>query len=678
MLAIFAMIPSCPHFNARRVDVSENEKQSRTDSGGGQKTVKKHDQGFRETVESLAVAVILALLFRGFVAEAFVIPTGSMAPTLMGAHKDVSCEQCGYQYQAGASLENRDLAPGRGNYTGDDVWRNGRSVFAAICPNCRSENGLELGRNRLHDTFDGDRILVSKFSYALSEPERWDVIVFKYPHNAKQNYIKRLVGLENETLRIRSGDVYAKPDGDDEFSILRKSPAKQLAMSHLVFDTAHQARALVEAGWPSRWQPWQWGATSPPTDGWQVEQQTGAFSARLELSAADESNAEQPVQWLRYFHHLPTDEEWDRAKQGLTLAGVEPYRGSAITDFYGYDAYVSVFNNYLFSAPGRLKTDYDPASASRQFPPAEEVHFGQMRPVVEVGNSGVARRGMHWVGDLMVELTAEVQSDSGVLYLDLVEAGVHHRCEIDVATGAASLMLVNGEDVAAFDGGEKNLQPTATTSVRGPGTYHLRFANYDNQLRLWVDGDHVEFDQPTTFEPSSFVTEYRPYFSPEDPLDAAPVAIGGDRVAVTIHHAKILRDKYYIATRLERAGEMMADYDYQQLASMGFFNESPERAHGVPHWQARLIQTLLSEPDLWSDYAEFWTTSRQLEFRLEDNQYFPMGDNSPESQDARSWPGDPYIDRDMLIGKALLIFWPHAWPEPIPFTPNFSRMRFIR
>ncbi len=42
--------------------------------------------GHRETIESIAVAIILALLFRGFVAEAFVIPTGSMAPALMGEH----------------------------------------------------------------------------------------------------------------------------------------------------------------------------------------------------------------------------------------------------------------------------------------------------------------------------------------------------------------------------------------------------------------------------------------------------------------------------------------------------------------------------------------------------------------------------------------------------------------
>ncbi|MFM7846121.1 MAG: S26 family signal peptidase [Planctomycetota bacterium] len=42
----------------------------------------------RETIESVLVAIILALLFRTFIGEAFVIPTGSMAPTLMGNHKD--------------------------------------------------------------------------------------------------------------------------------------------------------------------------------------------------------------------------------------------------------------------------------------------------------------------------------------------------------------------------------------------------------------------------------------------------------------------------------------------------------------------------------------------------------------------------------------------------------------
>ncbi|MDP7301684.1 MAG: S26 family signal peptidase, partial [Pirellulaceae bacterium] len=48
-------------------------------------------QTTRETIESVVVAVVLAFLFRAFVAEAFVIPTGSMAPTLQGRHLDIYC-----------------------------------------------------------------------------------------------------------------------------------------------------------------------------------------------------------------------------------------------------------------------------------------------------------------------------------------------------------------------------------------------------------------------------------------------------------------------------------------------------------------------------------------------------------------------------------------------------------
>src|SRR6266516_2119041 len=62
----------------------------------------------RETIESIAIAFALAFLFKTFEAEAFVIPTGSMAPTLMGRHKDVDCPKCGYRYQVSASEEESE------------------------------------------------------------------------------------------------------------------------------------------------------------------------------------------------------------------------------------------------------------------------------------------------------------------------------------------------------------------------------------------------------------------------------------------------------------------------------------------------------------------------------------------------------------------------------------------
>ena len=60
----------------------------------------------------------------------------------------------------------------------------------------------------LGDPWTGDKILVNKFAFDFADPERWDVVVFKYPDNVSKNYIKRLVGLPGETIQVRDGDVY--------------------------------------------------------------------------------------------------------------------------------------------------------------------------------------------------------------------------------------------------------------------------------------------------------------------------------------------------------------------------------------------------------------------------------------------------------------------------------------
>src|SRR5271157_5948125 len=66
----------------------------------------KPSESHRETVvETIVVALILALVVRGFEIQPFVIPTGSMAPTLMGRHKELSCPQCGFVYSVNASHE---------------------------------------------------------------------------------------------------------------------------------------------------------------------------------------------------------------------------------------------------------------------------------------------------------------------------------------------------------------------------------------------------------------------------------------------------------------------------------------------------------------------------------------------------------------------------------------------
>lgn len=54
---------------------------------------------------------------------------------------------------------------------------------------------------------EGDRILVSKFIYKFKEPERGDVIVFKYPENPKLAFIKRLIGKSGDKVKIKNGRI---------------------------------------------------------------------------------------------------------------------------------------------------------------------------------------------------------------------------------------------------------------------------------------------------------------------------------------------------------------------------------------------------------------------------------------------------------------------------------------
>jgi len=54
---------------------------------------------------------------------------------------------------------------------------------------------------------NGDYLIVDEISYRFREPERGEIIVFKYPKNPTQRYIKRIIGLPGETIEIKEGQV---------------------------------------------------------------------------------------------------------------------------------------------------------------------------------------------------------------------------------------------------------------------------------------------------------------------------------------------------------------------------------------------------------------------------------------------------------------------------------------
>ena len=60
----------------------------------------------------------------------------------------------------------------------------------------------------------GDRVLGLRFSYWFSEPKQGDIVIFKYPDDEAQNYIKRIIGLPGDTVEIDA------PSGTLSFKII--------------------------------------------------------------------------------------------------------------------------------------------------------------------------------------------------------------------------------------------------------------------------------------------------------------------------------------------------------------------------------------------------------------------------------------------------------------------------
>jgi signal peptidase I len=64
---------------------------------------------------------------------------------------------------------------------------------------------------------DGQFLLINKLAYKLGEVERGDVIVFRYPRDPSRDFIKRVVGLPGEAVKVVNGQVYVNGQllGDD-------------------------------------------------------------------------------------------------------------------------------------------------------------------------------------------------------------------------------------------------------------------------------------------------------------------------------------------------------------------------------------------------------------------------------------------------------------------------------
>jgi len=284
--------------------------------------------------------------------------------------------------------------------------------------------------------------------------------------------------------------------------------------------------------------------------------------------------------------------------------------------------------------------------------------------------------GSHWVGDLAVQFELESQSTSGgKVVVELIKGGRHFQCRFDLLSGKAELAIGGGGREA--DGYHR----TATTAIVGAGRHSIIFANVDDELTLWVDGKVAVFQDPakpdtaplhagqSESEPERHPNQYNSALLDNHvptAEDYAPVRISAEAAAVKVSHIKVSRDVYYIdvfnhGENVRRPGPLRDP------------GESDPDPNAVPKWKENLqndsenlIKLHLADPA-----------------HPEKDQFFVLGDNSAKSSDGRLWVGQWFVERELLIGKALFIYWPHGWripyvPLPVNLVPYFQRMHLVR
>ena len=131
---------------------------------------------WREYLEAIVIALVLALTIRVFLVQAFKIPSGSMIPSLQ---------------------------------IGDHILVNKLAYGLQIPQDCEFEAGL------LPVTCYSSSMLLE-----FEKPERGDIIVFRYPEDEHKDFIKRIIGLPGDTIQIREKIVHVngEPFQDGTFT----------------------------------------------------------------------------------------------------------------------------------------------------------------------------------------------------------------------------------------------------------------------------------------------------------------------------------------------------------------------------------------------------------------------------------------------------------------------------
>lgn len=454
----------------------------------------------RHIAESLLMLAASVLIFRTFAAEGYLISTGSMAPTLLGYHKQVTCPTCSHQFAKGMSLEEAESSSSMASTASASV-SDPNGLSGTACPNC-GRTGLTveaLPKN------EGDQLLVNKHAFALRSPHRWEVIVFRNPSEPLEAYVKRVVGMPGEKIEIRDGEVLA--NGVRQ----RKTLSAQLGTRILVDEHQHQPDADNE-DWEPRW--------SPETSESNWTAQESGF--RFEPSQRGDS-----LDWLE-FRHWVVSGGTHRSEVSLAAWPQELTSPSAQFSDLEYDT-----ERKQLAVTGALSA----AERDRWLDRTEDEVFhkalnrlyrrSHFAPITDEYGYNQRYQGTRSfrVRDLMLEFAIERIPTAGLLVAQLVDGPGHVDFQFDFSAGQVRIA--------------PSSHPAADRVLKLPnlksGTHRVIVSIFDGQAVVGVD------DQPVG-EPLPLANHVQ---EPAAPWVERPARIGATGAMISISDLRLYRDVYY-------------------------------------------------------------------------------------------------------------------------------------
>lgn len=602
----------------------------------GASTTKPEESGVvRQIVESLACLAVAVIVFRAFLLEGYIISTGSMAPSLLGYHKQVVCPDCQFEFAFGVAFDrpNTELSQ------------------LASCPNC-GQGAIDLANVPRND---GDQLLVSKHAYVFGDPKRWEVVVFLNPNNPNQAYVKRVVGLPGETIHVRDGDVYI--DG----RIQRKTIAQQRAIRIPVFVQEFQAS---QSNWIPRWlTDAEWGQQdagfrfSEVSNSQHFADSGGSY---LHPDSQQFSGATS-ASWVRYYH-------WPRLSPYAAQGDLKPaasIRPGVITDYYGY--------NQSTRVPEKYRVNDLMLSA--------ELVFGQQ---------GDPQQDDPQQGDRVETMDDAPVAVTGEFVARLSCRAKQVVCRIDADARRLDLWVVGSSESEVdrvLDGGRK---ADATVPLREDWfrkELEFELSSFDRQAMMAINGVELavlRLDDELRDVPDGSWSE-----NPNGELSKITVAGYGTRAgadsSLQASVSRPFRDARGIDQAVWTGGADAVGKDSAEAASRG--QGGSEQSLSPVAFGARRGSVEVRSVTLYRDVhytTENHRHATQHSLTLGDDEFFFLGDNSPVSLDSRGWV-NPVVPRHLLVGRPLIVHLP-SHPGRLKVgslvkyirVPDFSKIRCIR